>query len=1115
MRVKTMPGFPSLLDLGALGSNGFVVRGAAITDNVGFSVASAGDVNGDGFDDFLFGSPSSTAGVSGAGSTWVVFGKASGFGTVLLGSLAPADGFRIDGEAQNDAAGYSVASAGDINGDGFDDIILGAEQFGTNSIGAAYVVFGKASGFTNISLATMTPADGFEINGTGLIGRLGHSVSSAGDINDDGYDDIIVGAPDGNTGNSGTAYVIFGKAGGFANIDVTTLSLADGFTIKGAASDRAGIGVSSAGDINNDGYADIIVGAEQTAGGKGGAYVLFGKAGGFSNIDLGALAPADGFKILGRVTGSYAGAAVSSAGDFNNDGFDDLLVGAPFEGDGGPRTGASYILFGKAGGFATVDLAALAPADGFKLANHHQYDMVGSAVSAGDLNGDGYGDVIIGANGTDGVGNDAGAAYVLFGRASGFATVELGAPLLASEGFKIIGDNGGDFAGMGVSAGGDLNNDGYDDIIVGAPNALGANEGAAYVIFGRSSAGIPTLDNGATDARFSTGYTEDGPPVAIVAGGFTLTSGVPIGSMTIEGGILTLAGAIPAGITATGAGTSTLILTGSASAADYASALSMVRYSLTGDNIGGTGSVSITVDTGIGPQLIGLTTIALTGVDDAAIARDDDFGLQENAASKTGNVLSNNGHGADSDVDGPALSVAAVNGSPGNVGTQVVLASGAILTLNASGNFVYDPNHAFDATPGPGSGAANSVAHDSFTYTLTGGGTATVTMSINGVDSEDFLISPAGANTLTGGNFNDTYLLDHPDDNVSEFAGGGLRDVVYVQTDYTLDPGVFVEVLSASNQSGTAPLELVGNELGQEIYGNAGDNFLQGGGGTDYLVGLGGNDRYLVTGAGDNVIEGAGGGARDVIYAAIDYTLAPGLDIEVLSSSNQAGTGAQSLTGNALAQEIYGNQGANFIDGGAGADYLAGFGGNDIYAVDQAGDVVAEGAGGGRDVVYAQVSYALAAGQEIEVLSTASQAGTAAIDLTGNALANELYGNAGVNTLNGGAGADYLAGYGGADKFAFTTALGGGNIDQIADFLSGTDTIQLDDAVFTGLTPGALPASAFVIGTAAADADDRIIYDSATGRLFFDADGNGAGAAVQFATLEGNPIIAASDFTVI
>src|SRR5204863_512013 len=164
------------------------------------------------------------------------------------------------------------------------------------------------------------------------------------------------------------------------------------------------------------------------------------------------------------------------------------------------------------------------------------------------------------------------------------------------------------------------------------------------------------------------------------------------------------------------------------------------------------------------------------------------------------------------------------------------------------------------------------------------------------------------------------------------------------------------------------------------------------------------------------------------------------------------------LVGNDLDQEIYGNAGANFLFGGGGNDYLVGLGGDDRYGVSGQGDHIIEGVGGGRDAVYALDSYVLGAGVEIEILSAASQDGT--------------------------------------------TPLGGGNVDQIADFVSGTDKIALDDAVFTGLGFGALPAGAFVTGTVAADADDRILYDNATGNLFFDADGNGAGAAVQFATLQ-------------
>jgi len=384
---------------------------------------------------------------------------------------------------------------------------------------------------------------------------------------------------------------------------------------------------------------------------------------------------------------------------------------------------------------------------------------------------------------------------------------------------------------------------------------------------------------------------------------------------------------------------------------------------------------------------------------------------------------------------------------------------------------------------------------------------------LSGRDGDDFLDGGAGADRMDGGDGDDSYLVDDAGDQVLEAAAQG-RDVVYASVDYKLAAGQEVEILSSVSQAATTALQLVGNELGQEIYGNAGANFLQGGGGTDYLVGLGGNDVYFIAGPGDNVVESAGGGT-DIIYTPGDYTMIGGVHVELLASSNQAGTNAQTLIGNEFDQTIYGNAGANFIEGGGGTDTLVGLAGNDVYVVDSAGDYVAESAGGGRDVVYAKASYTLAAGQEIEVLSTTSQSGTTAIDLTGNNLANALYGNAGANVLNGGAGGDYLQGFGGADSFAFTTALGGGNVDTLADFVSGTDKILLDHAVFAGLSLGALSANAFVAGTQAGDADDRIVYNSATGQLFFDADGSGAGAQVLFATLDGHPPLNAGDFTVI
>jgi Ca2+-binding RTX toxin-like protein len=325
-----------------------------------------------------------------------------------------------------------------------------------------------------------------------------------------------------------------------------------------------------------------------------------------------------------------------------------------------------------------------------------------------------------------------------------------------------------------------------------------------------------------------------------------------------------------------------------------------------------------------------------------------------------------------------------------------------------------------------------------------------------------------------------------------------------------------VETLSTTDRGTNAAIGLIGNEFGQTIIGNAGNNFIDGGAGADTLNGLGGNDTYVVDNAGDQVIEAAGGG-NDFVIATTTFALNAGAEVETLSTSDSGNTAAIGLTGNEFGQTIIGNAGNNFLNGGGGADTLQGLAGNDIYIVDNTGDQVIEAAGGGNDTVYAIGSYALNAGAEVETLSTTDGGSNAAINLTGNEFGQLILGNAGINVLDGGLGADTLTGFGGADTFAFTTALGGGNVDTITDFAHGTDRIALDDAIFgAGIgTPGSFNANAFVIGTAAGDADDRIIYDSATGQLFYDADGNGAGAAVLFATLQGAPTLSASDFQVI
>ena len=386
--------------------------------------------------------------------------------------------------------------------------------------------------------------------------------------------------------------------------------------------------------------------------------------------------------------------------------------------------------------------------------------------------------------------------------------------------------------------------------------------------------------------------------------------------------------------------------------------------------------------------------------------------------------------------------------------------------------------------------------------------------SITTGTGNDLLSGGGGADLLTGGAGNDSYFVDSAADAVVEDGGNGT-DVVYAAAGYILGAGASVEVLGTVDNMATTAINLTGNERDNYVVGNAGVNVLDGGsGGSDQLWGREGDDSYLVD-ADDYVVEYAGHG-YDTVYARASHTLLPGFEIEVLATADNNATTAINLTGNEFSNYLVGNAGANTLDGGAGGiDQLWGREGDDSYFVDS-NDLVVEYAGHGNDIVYARADHVLSAGFEIEVLGTADNTATTAISLKGNELSNYVTGNAGANTIDGGAGSDYLEGRGGVDSFAFTTALGANNVDQIADFVSGTDKIALDDAIFAGIgTPGSFNANAFFAGAAAHDLDDRIIYNQATGQLLYDADGSGDGAAVLFGLVAGLPNLTAADFTVI